>query len=281
MPHFSSWRAYDEFASAVRKERRFGHNPACIRFLDAVKASARDRLVRLRRGHPLWRAQLGHDWAREPAYPEAPEDDFIEVEAPFAVERMSPDPAHVKEGRLNPRGIAFLYVTRRVETAIAEVRPWVGAKVSVGVFEVLQDSLLVNCSQPGGRGLYLAFNADGTFAQPDPLEWDKLVWEAISFAFAQPTDPNDSALIYAPTQILAEVLREEGHDGVLYQSALHSEGINVALFDPSRARLFACGLHSIDAVEYRSEHTHRGYDLVRETTTPPPDESPRELAAPG
>lgn len=274
MPKFSSWRAFDEFARIVREERRFGHSPACLEFLNALKANARDRRIGLRKGHPLWRAQLGHAWGKELAQAgdEDTEDVWVDVEVPFDVERMSPDPAHVTKGRLNPRGIAFLYLARDPKTAIAEVRPWVGAGVSVGTFEVLRDCTLVNCSEPGGRGMYLSFDAEGGFIPPSPAESDKLVWEAISYAFARPTDPNDTALTYAPTQILAEVLREEGYDGILYQSALHADGMNVALFDTSVARLFACRLHDVTAVEYASGDTGRGYARDRETAmpTPPP-----------
>jgi hypothetical protein len=272
MPNFSSWRAFHEFARIVRESRRFGYSPACVDFLSAVKASARDRLIRLRKGHPLWRAQRGHDQGTELAFAgeDGTENVFVDIEVPFDVERMSPDPAHVTEGRLNPRGIAFLYLAKDTKTAIAEVRPWVGVTVSVGVFEVLRDCTLVNCSEPGGRGLYLRISAEGVFVPPSPAEWDTLVWEAISYAFAHPTDPQDTSLTYAPTQILAEVLREEGYDGILYQSALHADGMNVALFDPSSARLFACDLHEIMRVEFRSRSTGRHYARDRETSMPPP-----------
>ena len=57
---------------------------------------------------------------------------------------MVPDAEHATSGRLNPRGIPFLYLAEDSKTAIAEVRPWVGALVSMGVFEILRDCTLVD-----------------------------------------------------------------------------------------------------------------------------------------
>lgn len=39
-----------------------------------------------------------------------------------------------RPGRLNPTGIPYLYLSSDKETAIAEVRPWMGANVTVASF---------------------------------------------------------------------------------------------------------------------------------------------------
>jgi hypothetical protein len=175
---------------------------------------------------------------------------------------MTPDPSKVSSGRLNPRGIACLYLADRRETAIAEVRPWVSATVSVGVFEVLRDLKIVDCTV--GRKDFTLF-----FKPPPETEWDEIVWSNIDGAFLRPTDPDDSHLTYAPTQLIAEVLRDAGYDGIAYRSGLHKGGTNFALFELDVARLFACQLFDVKKVSYDCDESAQGYSVGRLTGTPP------------
>lgn len=51
--------------------------------------------------------------------------------APFlAAEMGAPGRGRAGAGRINPEGMPFLYVSESVDTVIAEVRPWLGAKIS-------------------------------------------------------------------------------------------------------------------------------------------------------
>jgi RES domain-containing protein len=237
-------------------------------FLSAFRKSAKARLATYQRGHQLWRAQVGYEWRREVVPVENGEGVGYDVRSPFSRERMSPDPKVVQDGRLNPRGIAYLYLADSPEVAIAEVRPWRGAVVSIGIFELLKDTVLVDCSKAEGSAFTGTFYMDGRYEPPPEAEWDDIVWGDIGYAFAVPADPNESHLTYAPTQILAEVLREEGYDGVLYRSAMHPSGSNITLFDTTRARLFRCELHEVSSVSYVSEEAEEGYSYKRETETP-------------
>jgi len=255
-PAFKSWDSYRGFAKAVQQEQRFAQNADSRKFLMALRKTSRGRLKRLQQGHVLCRAQVGHDW--DPIYFDGePLDDF--VPAPFKPERMVPDPKYVGDGRANPRGIAYMYLAERIRTAIAEVRPWVGAHVSLGFFEVLRDLKLVDCSL-GHRGI------DFLMRRPMRAEWDKLVWKDIDRAFATPVDPADSTA-YIPTQIIAEVFRDEGWDGIAYHSAL-GEGRNFLIFDLAATNLIACRLHIIKGVDYKESETGQPYGFQRKTKTP-------------
>lgn len=59
---------------------------------------------------------------------------------------MKPLPDHAKEGRVNPVGIPVLYLASTEESAISEIRPWVGSEVSAPQFKVLRDLKAVNLS---------------------------------------------------------------------------------------------------------------------------------------
>ena len=37
------------------------------------------------------------------------------------------------EGRTNPKGIPYLYLSSKKETAMSEVRPWIGGYISLGL----------------------------------------------------------------------------------------------------------------------------------------------------
>lgn len=81
---------------------------------------------------------MGHDWREEECGAEAP--------VPYPVDRMKPRRDRTKEGRANPKGIPYLYTANDKETAIAEVRPWIGAYVSIAELKVVRPLTIVNCT---------------------------------------------------------------------------------------------------------------------------------------
>lgn len=274
MGYFTSWKAYDDFRREVQASHRYAQSARCKEFLSAVRSSAHERIATMARGYPLWRAQMGSATVtQDQVYQDGKGEDVsfeIEVQGAYHPERMTPTAAYAGNGRLNPRGVPYLYLAKDEATAIAEVRPWKSALVSVGVFEILRECRIVYAGKPGGRGSYFAVDSNMKPVNPKPEEWDELVWESISWAFAVPLDPADEAIGYVPTQIIAEVLKDEGFDGVAYQSAMHSEGMNFALFDTSVGRMFACNLRSIDDIVYKASETGApGYFRDRVTEMPP------------
>ena len=137
---------------------------------------------------------------------------------------MKPQRDRAKEGRANPKGIPYLYTATHRETAIAEVRPWIGAYVSTSEFQVVRPLTIVNCtSQASGSPLFY-------FKEPGPSEREAANWKSIDEAFSRPVTPSDHLADYVPTQILAEAFRHHGLDGLAYRSAL-GPGHNIVLFD--------------------------------------------------
>lgn len=261
-PAFRSWDSYRKFDRDVQKQQRFAQNAANRKFLAAVRKTSPPRLKRLREGLSLWRAQLGFDW--DPIVVD--EEEVDAVPGPFGCKRMSPHPDHVGDGRANPRGIAYMYLTEKRDTAIAEVRPWKGAYISVGIFEILRDLTLVDCSL-GHPGL------DFHWEPPEPAKWDEIVWQDIDRAFATPVDPS-SGTAYVPTQILTEVFRDQGYDGVAYRSAL-GKGRNFVVFDVAATNLIGCQLFRVTDVAYEADEDGRPYGRDRltkplTTNTEPP-----------
>lgn len=83
---------------------------------------------------------------------------------------------------------------------------------------------------------------------------NECVWTDIDNAFSMPVSNSESASSYVPTQILAEALREDGFDGVVYKSSFGGEkGYNVALFDGSDTEIVKCALHRIKSIKIEHE----------------------------
>ncbi|MXY05863.1 MAG: RES family NAD+ phosphorylase [Gammaproteobacteria bacterium] len=252
MSGFKSPWDYQRFATAVRNERRFFQTSPVRAFLEAVHRGSVDRRVDLPAGKVFSRAQTGFaernrrdDEGRE----------WIE-EVPFRPERMIPPSRNVPEGRINPRGIPYLYLATDDKTAISEVRPSVGTPVSVAKFRTSRQLTLVDLSgatrrdDPPATGLDWLLSVAYRMDQLSQEEIDRYVWAQIDFAFSKPVDSNDEYLNYVPTQVIAESLAEDGNDGVFYGSGLNLKGYNLALFDIHSAEFLNAQLFRVVRVDY-------------------------------
>jgi RES domain len=249
---FSSANAFEEFDRSVRRELRYVRTDAQNEFLAAIVATSDARAVPVKAGYVLWRAQLGHDWRTE-----MQGEETFEVPAAHPPGRMKPLPEKATDGRVNPRGIACLYLASHKETATLEVRPLIGSYVSVGQFKVLRDIRVVDCSRDNMDVLARWLRETRT-----PEDMEKAVWSDINKAFSEPVERGDSSLDYVPTQILAEAFKRHGFDGIAYKSSYGEEGFNVALFDIEAAGLINCGLYRIKDVSIVMEEEGNTYFIA-------------------
>lgn len=127
---------------------------------------------------------------------------------------------------------------------MSEVRPWLGAQISVGQFKMKKELHLIDCSVHQKKSPMLYFK------EPDVKERERSVWSHINQAFSKPVDPSDQTSDYVPTQIIAEKFKSAGCDGIVYKSAL-SAGFNVALFDLEVAYLINCALSDLKSIKYK------------------------------
>lgn len=244
---FTSWNSYSAFSSAVRYRSRFFQDRRINAFLRAVTESAERRIIKIGTTKALWRARVGFD-NEERTLDGVTYDEPV----PYKAEGMKPLRHSAHEGRVNPRGIPCLYAASKKETAVAEVRPWLGALVSVAQMKLVRELKLVNCSE----GHNSAF--DLYFEEPEPTEREAAVWRAISRGFSEPVSPDPGVAEYAPTQVLAEHFRKIGYDGVVYASKL-GDGFNVALFDLDALSVVDVRLYPVKAVRYEIGELRNSY----------------------
>jgi len=222
------------------------HDPEQQAFLETVVQTSRSRWRKLTTRSVLWRAQVGVE-----------EDD--EEPRPFSPERMRPLANRAKEGRANPQGIPYLYLASQRETAMKEVRPWIGSYISVAQFKMIRTLRVVNFVMPEDKpGASNPLDHMYFDEEPSPEKREQAVWSQIDLAFARPVDRNDDTADYAPTQILAELFKSKGFDGIAYRSSL-GKGYNIVLFDTEAARLTNCFLFKAESVEFEFNEVANPY----------------------
>jgi hypothetical protein len=151
----------------------------------------------------------------------------------------SPPPPDAGAGRLNRSGVSMLYLASDPETAIAEIRPHPGHFISVGGFRNLEEICIAD------------FDPDiSLFSTSDA----RLALYEVIYTFDQsmstPVTP-DRQKPYLLTQLLAEVLRRRGFDGVRFRSSV-SNGTNLCVFHPRKFEFVEgySAVHRLKSVEY-------------------------------
>lgn len=233
---FISVRDYWTFRSHVVRQRRYFRTAEAEQFLMSVKATVTSRILELPENWTAWRARIGHSMRYEPQ---------IEEELPTALgsDGMKPLRDRASEGRVNPKGLPCLYVASNARTALSEVRPWLGALVTVSSLRITRPLRIVDCShRHSPTRIYLK--------EPDVAGRIEAVWADINSAFSEPATRDESTADYVPTQILAELFRDLGYDGVVYRSAFGEDGFNIALFDLDAAEVQSCVLKEVTQMTY-------------------------------
>ncbi|AZL86665.1 RES domain-containing protein [Aliivibrio salmonicida] len=226
-------------------------------FLNSIIDTCEERTQILKKGSSVVRAQNGYDL--QPYYqkdPETGEDIHVDdIERPYQYKRMKPLENSASEGRANPKGIPCLYVATDKETAMSEVRPWLGSVMSVGLFKITRDLRIIVFATDKEESIH---NHSFYFSEPSDEEIIKSVWFHIDNAFSKPTKTSDLKSDYAPTQIISEFIKSKGYDGIAYRSSLGG-GHNIALFDLESADIVSCTLFHASKINFEFERSRDPY----------------------
>ncbi len=96
--------------------------------------------------------------------------------------------------------------------------------------------------------------------EPPPEKREEIVWRDIDRAFSTPLTMTDNSSEYIPTQILAELFKSAGYDGIGYRSSL-GPGHNIALFDFDSAKLISGHVYSVKNVTFQFEEANHSYSV--------------------
>jgi hypothetical protein len=164
------------------------------------------------------------------------------VPCPYPKSRMKPIAEKVSDGRANPKGIACLCISTDYDTSILEVRPLIGSYVTVTKMEITKRLKIVD------------FTFEDRWSVRTIDEMEKAVWSDINDGFSKPAQRSDDSLDYISTQILSELFKSNGIDGVAYKSSYGEAGYNIALFDLDAANVRDCYLCRVDDVSLKISH---------------------------
>ena len=249
---FKSWNSYWEFSKSVHTKLRYILDNESKEFLNSIIDTCKERTTTIKKGSIVWRAQNGCSF--RPCYQEDPETGeeihVDDLECPYPIERMKPLVNSASEGRANAKGIPSLYVATDKETAMSEIRPWLGSVMSVGQFKVNKDlKIVVFATEKTEKSISHHFY----FSEPSEAEIIESVWFHIDNAFSRPTKVSDLKSDYAPTQIISEFIKSKGYDGIAYKSSL-GNGHNIALFDLDSADVVHRAIFHTLKINFEFEH---------------------------
>ena len=120
-----------------------------------------------------------------------------------------------KNGRANPVGISYLYTGTTPKCAIHEVRPHIGAYVSVVDMSIKDPASIYLVDLRFQPGAISPFEIDELekFSQIIPF------LKILDTKMSQPISPMKSDLDYLPIQYLCEFIKQQDVDGIVYKSA--------------------------------------------------------------
>lgn len=137
---------------------------------------------------------------------------------------LAPPWKSAKDMRASYRYIPYLYCANHPYLSLVEVRPRIGARVSVAEIVVEKDIRLLDFTmsdKPKGM---------------DSVK--KNLFHDLSLLYSKPVSEDDEIIDYIPTQYIAEYAKRLGYDGIIYMSSLTPEinesnldRFNVVIFD--------------------------------------------------
>lgn len=150
-------------------------------------------------------------------------------------EMSSPPRDKATGGRANPHGIPYLYLSENVKTTLYEVRAVYLDRVTIGIFEALEDISIVDFTKE--IDLFYEFSGADDSASLADIVKKTLTFRAIAEDLSHPMRSTDNSEVeYTPTQVVCEFCKLNGAGGIRFRSSLDQEGVNVVLFNPSKAR---------------------------------------------
>ena len=158
-----------------------------------------------------------------------------------------PDKKKTRDMRANYRYIPYLYCATSRYIALAEVRPRLGAKVSIATILVNEDIRLLDFTNKN---------------MPTKMTQTKVnLFNDISLLFSKPIAEDDDISDYIPTQFIAEYAKNLGYDGIAFKSSVvpeinktHPEQFNVVVFnhkkcEPIKSNVYTPSANYFDCIQ--------------------------------
>lgn len=199
--YVSNRDSWNDFAYTLKRKNRYFPKPD---FSIELKTLIPNKSATYCKGHKFYRARIGK----------------------HKIKMMGPPPFKLATpGRVNPKGIPYLYVASNELTSIAETRPWVGSDLTIATLYTTKPLKIIDLSSK--EFLDSPFRANNL---AHSIEANQLL-NQFSYELSKPVHSDDSYLEYIPTQYLAELIKTLDYDGISCQSSLGDDK-NFVFFNP-------------------------------------------------
>lgn len=169
-------------------------------------------------------------------------------------EMGAPPPEKASDGRANSAGISRLYLTYDRETTLHEIRAAEFDFITIATFKPIETIKVVDLKKIGSISPF-APDVDCT-----ALAINREHLQKINLEMGKTMRRGDSALDYLPTQYICDFVMsiedENGNpffDGIEYQSAMRSNGANLAVFYPEKFKCTYCRTYEVTKLTYHKE----------------------------
>lgn len=153
---------------------------------------------------------------------------------PYTSDEMGPPPKEsATQGRANPAGIPYLYLSSDPVTAVSEIRPHTGEVASVAAFSLPEKVEIVDLRNPRNTVSPFVVIQEEEIAR---LRGDIAFLVRLGEELTRPVLPHVAAIDYLPSQYLCEFIKSCKYGGVAYKSSV-GEGVNLAIFQPMVASI--------------------------------------------
>jgi hypothetical protein len=162
----------------------------------------------------------------------------------FSCKDMGAPPSKLASaGRANPDGIRCLYLANSEKTTLHETRAGLYDFVSIGKFVLKRNIRVINLT---------LINKISPIIIPDKVSFsiNIEILEKISREIAKPLRRSDSFLDYVPTQYISDLIKSKGYDGIMYESTMDKDGINLAIFDEDCFICESVSVFDVNALTY-------------------------------
>lgn len=151
----------------------------------------------------------------------------------------APPVKNAMEGRLNGKGISFLYTCKDISTVICELRPTIHEKISVAEF-ITRKKLIF---------------ADLTIIKAKEVQNNNQLLSDLLRKIAEEFSiPHYAGHNYSFTQYLAGHFANMGFHGIVFKSSLDPQGENYVFFNPKDCEAINSQLFMVDdiSIQYSS-----------------------------
>lgn len=231
-----TYKDWDDFCNYLIYTNRYILDDKRKAIIDEIIKLAKKGEDTIKKDRIFWRARINNRFKIE-------NNEVTPVHYTDEEMMMTP-PEVVRSGRANPPGISYLYLAENRETAIAEVKPYLTARIDLISLRLKKDIKIIDFQKPS------RFSTTRLLSLSKE-EIDKInnIWFGMQLSFSVPLPP-EHELGYIPTQYIAELFKNRGYEGVVYESVQRKNNHNLVLFDRSNVEPTGRDSRSIYEIEF-------------------------------